>query len=68
MAGRIREAAGKNGISRDELAVAVNQLVSGGMDAKEAASYVDAIAKFSIGQGATPEETAKMIRAISQNA
>lgn len=64
----VRTSADKNGISRDELAGAINQLVSGGMDAKEAINYADVIAKFSIGQGSTPEETAKMIRAISQNA
>lgn len=64
----VRTSADKNGISRDELASAINQLVSGGMDAKEAINYADVIAKFSIGQGSTPEETAKMIRAISQNA
>ena len=64
----VRTSADKNGISRDELAAAINQLVSGGMDAKEAINYADVIAKFSIGQGSTPEETAKMIRAISQNA
>ena len=64
----VRTSADKNGISRDELAGAINQLVSGGMDAKEAINYADVIAKFSIGQGSTTEETAKMIRAISQNA
>lgn len=64
----IRSSAGKNGISRDELAGAINQLVSGGMDAKEAINYADVIGKFSVGQGTSTEDTANMIRAISQNA
>lgn len=64
----VRDSAARNGVSRDELAGAINQLVSGGMSAKEALSYADVIAKFSVGQGSSTEETAKMIRAISQNA
>ena len=68
MAAGIRTSAAKNGVNRDELANAINQLVSGGMDAQEAVSYSDLIAKFALGQGASNEDTASMIRAISQNA
>lgn len=68
MAAGVRSSAAKNGVNRDELANAINQLVSGGMDAQEAVSYSDLIAKFALGQGASNEDTATMIRAISQNA
>lgn len=68
MSERIRGSAARNGISRDDLAGAINQLVSGGMEAREALSYADLIGKFTIGQGASAEETGQMIRALSQNA
>lgn len=64
----IRESAAKNGMGQQELAGAINQLVAGGMDAKEAIKYADVIGKFSVGQNTTSEDTAKMIRAISSNA
>ncbi|WP_232338776.1 phage tail tape measure protein [Burkholderia cenocepacia] len=68
MAARIRRDAGANGIGRNELADAVNQMVAGGMDLGKALNFAPLVAKFSIGQGATTVETAKMIQALQQNA
>ncbi|MCA8121246.1 phage tail tape measure protein [Burkholderia cepacia] len=68
MATRIRRDAGANGIDRNELADAVNQMVAGGMDLDRALNFAPLVAKFSIGQGATTVETAKMIQALQQNA
>ncbi|MGU7853192.1 phage tail tape measure protein [Burkholderia orbicola] len=68
MATRIRRDAGANGIGRNELADAVNQMVAGGMDLDRALNFAPLVAKFSIGQGATTVETAKMIQALQQNA
>ncbi len=65
---RIIGASQATGINKNDLAAAINTLVSGGMDAKEAVNYSDLIGKFSIGQGASGEETAAMINALSQNA
>ncbi|MDA3668051.1 phage tail tape measure protein [Burkholderia cenocepacia] len=68
MGARIRRDAGANGIGRNELADAVNQMVAGGMDLDRALNFAPLVAKFSIGQGATTVETAKMIQALQQNA
>ena len=68
MGGRIRRDATANGINRNELAEAVNQMVAGGMDVDKALDFAPLVAKFSIGQGATSVETAKMIQALQQNA
>ncbi|MFW2272486.1 phage tail tape measure protein [Burkholderia orbicola] len=68
MGTRIRRDAGANGIGRNELAEAVNQMVAGGMDLDRALNFAPLVAKFSIGQGATTVETAKMIQALQQNA
>lgn len=68
MSGRIRRDASANGISRNELAEAVNQMVAGGMDVNRALDFAPFVAKFSVGQGATSVETAKMIQALQQNA
>ncbi len=68
MATRIRRDAGANGISRNELAEAVNQMVAGGMDVSRALDFAPLAAKFSIGQGATSVETARMMQALQQNA
>ncbi|MDN7856545.1 phage tail tape measure protein [Burkholderia cepacia] len=68
MGARIRRDAGANGIGRNELADAVNQMVAGGMDLGKALNFAPLVAKFSIGQGATTVETAKMIQALQQNA
>ncbi|MWA16873.1 phage tail tape measure protein [Burkholderia pseudomallei] len=68
MSDRIRRDALANGMSRNELAEAVNQMVAGGMDLDRALGFAPAVAKFSVGQGATSVETAKMIQALEQNA
>ncbi|WP_196484187.1 phage tail tape measure protein, partial [Burkholderia territorii] len=68
MGSRIRRDAAANGIGRNELADAVNQMVAGGMDLDRALNFAPLVAKFSIGQGATTVETAKMIQALQQNA
>ena len=68
MGSRIRRDAAANGIGRNELADAVNQMVAGGMDLNRALNFAPLVAKFSIGQGATTVETAKMIQALQQNA
>ncbi|HDR9034339.1 TPA: phage tail tape measure protein [Burkholderia vietnamiensis] len=68
MGARIRRDAGANGIGRNELADAVNQMVAGGMDLDRVLNFAPLVAKFSIGQGATTVETAKMIQALQQNA
>ncbi|QJP72375.1 phage tail tape measure protein [Burkholderia glumae] len=68
MGTRIRRDAGANGIGRNDLADAVNQMVAGGMDLDRALNFAPLVAKFSIGQGATTVETAKMIQALQQNA
>ncbi|WP_186194519.1 phage tail tape measure protein [Burkholderia gladioli] len=65
---RIRKDAADNGIGRNELAEAINQMVAGGMDLDRALNFGPLVAKFVIGQGATPVETAKMIQALQQNA
>ncbi|QDQ83650.1 phage tail tape measure protein [Paraburkholderia megapolitana] len=68
MGRRIRRDASANGIGRNELAEAVNQMVAAGMDVNRALDFAPLAAKFSIGQGATTGETARMIQALQQNA
>lgn len=68
MGRRIRRDASANGIDRNELAEAVNQMVAGGMEVDRALDLAPLVAKFSIGQGATSVETARMIQALQQNA
>jgi hypothetical protein len=68
MGRRIRRDASANGIWRNELADAVNQMVAAGMDVDRALDFAPLAAKFSIGQGATTVETARMIQALQQNA
>ena len=68
MGERIRRDARDNGIGRNVLAEAVNQMVAGGMDVSRALDFAPLAAKFSIGQGATTVETARMIQALQQNA
>jgi hypothetical protein len=68
MGERIRRDAGDNGIGRNQLAEAVNQMVAGGMDVNRALDFAPLAAKFSIGQAATTVETARMIQALQQNA
>ncbi|ASL45136.1 hypothetical protein bAD24_I16805 [Burkholderia sp. AD24] len=68
MGERIRRDARDNGIGRNVLAEAVNQMVAGGMDVSRALDFAPLAAKFSIGQGATTVETARMIQSLQQNA
>ncbi|WP_176035785.1 phage tail tape measure protein [Paraburkholderia terricola] len=68
MGERIRRDARDNGIGRNELADAVNQMVAGGMEVGRALDFAPLAAKFAIGQGATTVETARMIQALQQNA
>lgn len=68
MSDRIIQVAQDNGTSRDGVADIVNQLVGAGMDLNKALSYADVAAKFSVGQGASGEDTARMIMSLEQNA
>ena len=56
------------GMSRNDVADLVNQLVGAGMDLNKALSYAPTAAKFAIGQGASGVDTASMIMALQQNA
>jgi len=68
MSKRIIQVAQDNGMSNSGVADLVNQLVGAGMDLNRALSYADVAAKFSVGQGASGEDTAKMIMSMEQNA
>ncbi|OAI93519.1 phage tail tape measure protein [Pseudomonas putida] len=68
MSKRIIQVAQDNGMSNAGVADLVNQLVGAGMDLKRALSYADVAAKFSVGQGASGDDTAKMIMSMEQNA
>jgi hypothetical protein len=63
MSERIRRDALSNGMGRNELADAVNQMVAAGMDVDRALNFGPAVAKFSVGPGASSVETAQMIKA-----
>nr|WP_180205511.1 phage tail tape measure protein [Pseudomonas sp. SbOxS1]NYU05624.1 phage tail tape measure protein [Pseudomonas sp. SbOxS1] len=56
------------GMSRNDVADLVNQLVGAGMELDKAMSYAPTAAKFAIGQGASGVDTASMIMALQQNA
>ncbi|MDH0571541.1 phage tail tape measure protein [Pseudomonas fulva] len=56
------------GMSRNDVADLVNQLVGAGMDLDKALSYASVAAKFAVGQGASGVDTASMIQALEQNA
>lgn len=56
------------GMSRNDVADLVNQLVGAGMELDKALSYAPTAAKFAIGQGASGVDTASMIMALQQNA
>ena len=68
MAKRIIQVSQDNGMSRDGVADLVNQLVGAGMDLDKALSYAGVAAQFSVGQGSSGTDTAKMIQALEQNA
>ncbi|KPA87166.1 Phage-related minor tail protein, partial [Pseudomonas asplenii] len=56
------------GMSRNDVADLVNQLVGAGMELDKALSYAPIAAKFAVGQGASGVDTASMIMALQQNA
>jgi len=56
------------GMSRNDVADLVNQLVGAGMDLDKALSYAPVAAKFAIGQGSSGVDTASMIQVLQQNA
>lgn len=56
------------GMSRNDVADLVNQLVGAGMELDKALAYAPTAAKFAIGQGSSGVDTASMIMALQQNA
>ncbi|MFS2199382.1 phage tail tape measure protein [Pseudomonas sp. Pseusp3] len=56
------------GMANTQVAELVNQLVGGGMELAQALKYAPVAAKFSVGQGASGTDTAKMILAMQNNA
>ncbi|WP_296268380.1 phage tail tape measure protein [Pseudomonas sp. UBA6562] len=62
------DTASNTGMSRNDVADLVNQLVGAGMELDKALSYAPVAAKFAIGQGASGVDTASMIQALEQNA
>ncbi|WP_460415451.1 phage tail tape measure protein [Pseudomonas sp. microsymbiont 2] len=56
------------GMSRNDVADLINQLVGAGMEVDKAMAYAPTAAKFAIGQGASGVDTAAMIQALQQNA
>ncbi len=66
LAETIRAAALDNGMERNQLAEAVNQLVAGGMEIKDAAGLAALLAKFSVGQKAESTDVAAMVLALKQ--
>lgn len=61
----ILKAAADNGMGRDALANAINDLVAGGMDIKEAMGYAATVAKVTVGQKAEGTDVTKMMGALS---
>lgn len=66
LADTIRAAALDNGMERNQLAEAVNQLVAGGMEIKDAQGFAALIAKFAVGQNAAAPDVAAMVLALKQ--
>ncbi|MFJ3448065.1 phage tail tape measure protein [Pseudomonas sichuanensis] len=64
----VRGASRDTGMTRNDVADLVNQLVGAGMDVDKAIAYAPAAAKFAIGQGSSGVDTAAMIQALQQNA
>ncbi|MBH3358773.1 phage tail tape measure protein [Pseudomonas guariconensis] len=62
------DTARETGMSRNDVADLVNQLVGAGMDVEKALAYAPTAAKFAIGQGSSGVDTAAMIQALEQNA
>lgn len=66
LADTIRAAALDNGMERNQLAEAVNQLVAGGMEIKDAQGFAALIARFAVGQKAESTDVAAMVLALKQ--
>lgn len=64
----VRNAARDSGMTRNDVADLVNQLVGAGMEVDKAQAYAPIAAKFAVGQGASGVDTASMIMALQQNA
>ncbi|WJO23226.1 phage tail tape measure protein [Pseudomonas soli] len=64
----VRSAARDSGMTRNDVADLVNQLVGAGMEVDKAQAYAPVAAKFAVGQGASGVDTASMIMALQQNA
>lgn len=62
------DTASATGMSRNDVADLVNQLVGAGMELDKALAYAPTAAKFAVGQGASGVDTAAMIQALQQNA
>ncbi|WP_252090446.1 phage tail tape measure protein [Pseudomonas sp. MWU13-3659] len=62
------DTARETGMSRNDVADLVNQLVGAGMEVEKALAYAPTAAKFAIGQGSSGVDTAAMIQALQQNA
>jgi len=60
--------ADSTGMTRNDVADLINQLVGAGMELDKAMAYAPTAAKFAIGQGASGVDTASMIMALQQNA
>ncbi|MFV3326632.1 phage tail tape measure protein [Pseudomonas sp. NY15372] len=58
----------ETGMSRNDVADLVNQLVGAGMELDKAMAYAPTAAKFAVGQGSSGVDTARMIMALQQNA
>ncbi|CRI58055.1 phage tail tape measure protein [Pseudomonas sp. CCOS 191] len=56
------------GMSRNDVADLINQLVGAGMEVDKAMAYAPTAAKFAVGQGSSGVDTAAMIQALQQNA
>lgn len=68
MSQRIVQTSREKGMGRNEVAALVNQLVSAGMDYRQALGYAGDAAAFSVGQGAGGDDVGKLISALRQNA
>jgi len=68
MSERITASARDNGMGRNDMAAAVNEMVGKGMDLNRALGFAPLAAKFAVGQGATGGETAQMMYALQNNA
>ncbi|MDO7900615.1 phage tail tape measure protein [Pseudomonas sp. K1(2024)] len=62
------QTSGDTGMSRNDVADLINQLVGAGMELDQAMSYAKVASKFAVGQGASGVDTASMIMALQQNA